>query len=123
MANKITQREYYNMAIEVAKGADRPDLVTFFEERIAVLDKKSANRKPTKAQEATVAFREAIVEVLTNAEAPLTTAEIKAQVPGLEDATPQRITGLITPLIKTEDNPTGVVERTKDKKVTYYSIA
>ena len=121
MATKITQREQFTQAIEVAKEANRPDLVTFFEERIAVLDKKSANRKPSKAQEATAELRDALIEALQGADAPMTVADIKAAVVGLADATSQKVTGLITPLVKSDKNPDGVVERTKDKKVTYYA--
>ena len=69
---KLTQKELYTEAIKVFEEANRPDLVKFAEERIEVLDKKTANRKPTKAQEETVALRDAIVAFLTEAEAPQT---------------------------------------------------
>lgn len=115
---KLTQKELFTQAIEVATNANRPDLVKFFEERIAVLDKKTANRKPTKAQEATVAFREAIVEALTAAGKGVTIAELKAMVEGLEDATPQKMTGLLNPLVKD-----GTVTKTIDKKVAFFAIA
>ena len=47
MTNKMTLKDYFNEVIELAKANDRPDLVAFAEGRIAVLDKKAGNKKPT----------------------------------------------------------------------------
>jgi hypothetical protein len=48
----------------------------------------------------------------------VTIAELKAMVEGLEDATPQKMTGLLNPLVKD-----GTVTRTVDKKVAFFAIA
>lgn len=66
MANKMTQRDYFNEIIAVAKAADRADLVEFAEGRIAALDKKSASRKPSKSQEENEGIKNVILEVLTD---------------------------------------------------------
>ena len=49
MTNKMTQRDYFNEIIELAKANERKDIVEFAEGRIAVLDKKSANKNNSEA--------------------------------------------------------------------------
>ena len=122
MAVKKTQKELFTEAIEVFKTANRPDLVTFAEERIAVLDKKTANRKPSKAQEATANLREELVATLTAEARPMSIADIKATIPDFADFNPQKITALLQPLVKSDKNPEGVVTRTMDKKTAYFQI-
>ena len=92
---KISQRDYFNMAIEVAQTAGRDDLVEFFEGRIAALDKKNANRKPTKVQEANAELRQKIVDAMVAAGKPLSIAEIKAAVTDLADASSQKVVGIL----------------------------
>ena len=52
MEKKITQKDMFNEVIALASANGREDIVKFAEERIAALDKKSANRKPSKNQTA-----------------------------------------------------------------------
>ena len=116
MANKITQRDYFNMAIDLATDAGRDDLVEFFKGRIEALDKKNANRKPTKEQEANAVLQDAIADALSAAGKPVTIAEIKAQIPDLESASSQKVVGLIRGL-------GDKVVKTYDKKVAYFALA
>ena len=82
----------------------------------ASYEKKSANRKPSKNQTANNAFKAAVYDFLVSVDRA-TIADICANVNGLEDATPQKVSSLLKPFVDS-----GEVIRTKDKKVTYYSV-
>lgn len=117
MANKMTQKQYFEQIIEVVKEAGRDDLVKFAEERIKYLEEKSANRKPTANQQENVGLKEAIKEVL-DTEKGLTVSEIMAADERLAGLTNQRVTALLTQLVKAEE-----VIRTVEKKKAFYTLA
>jgi lipoate-protein ligase A len=118
MANKMTQKQYFEQIIEVVKEAGRDDLVKFAEERIKYLEEKSANRKPTANQQENVEFKEVIKAVLEGNEKGLTVSEIMTADEKLVGLTNQRVTALLTQLVKAEE-----VVRTVDKKKAYYTLA
>lgn len=122
MANKMTQRDYFNAIIAMAKGeptkVPAEDIVAFVNERIAALDKKSANRKPTKAQTENEGVKAVILEVLGKAENPLTVTEVLKADERLADFTTQKISALMTLLVKA-----GEVEKTIEKRVSRFAVA
>lgn len=117
MANKMTQRDYFNEMKSVFETLGRDDLVAFVNERIAALDKKSANRKPTKAQTENEGVKAVILEVLGKAENPLTVTEVLKADERLADFTTQKISALMTLLVKA-----GEVEKTVEKRVSRFSV-
>lgn len=64
MANKKTQKDFYNEIIEVVREAGRDDLVEFCEDRIEKLAKKGSSTKPTKTQVENEKVKDVILEVL-----------------------------------------------------------
>ena len=72
MANKMTQRDYFNEIIALARANDRADIVEFAEGRIEMLDKKKSGSKPTKTQEENVELMEIILSVLDSNGATVT---------------------------------------------------
>lgn len=81
---------------------------------------KSANRKPTKAQEENVTIKATILDVLKNAGKPLTIAEIQAGDETLAGLTNQKVSALLTQL---GEKGTGEVVKTMDKKKAYFTVA
>ena len=77
---KITNREMFNEVIELAKGNGRQDIVEWANGRIALLDKKTANRKPAAEKEENIELSNAIVEVLEGATEKMSTTEIGSAV-------------------------------------------
>ena len=115
---KITQKDYFNAIIALAEDANRPDIVEFAKSRIELLEKKSENRKPTKAQEEGAEIAAAIKEVLTDAEAPLTVTNILATgAEALKGVTNQRVSALLRKMVLA-----GEVTKTIEKKKSYFSI-
>jgi hypothetical protein len=116
MANKMTQRDYFNEIIAVAKAADRNDLVEFAEGRIAALDKKSANRKPSKAQAENEGIKSVILEVLTD-EGVTVTDLIKSDERFAEFSN-QKMSALLRQLVAD-----GKVAKTVEKGKAFFALA
>lgn len=115
MGNKKTQRDYFNDVIALATANDRSDLVEFAEGRIAVLDKKSASKKPTKTQEENKAIKVEILNTLT--EEGVTVSELQSKSAVLGDLSNQKVSALLRQLISE-----GVVTKAVDKKKAYFSL-
>lgn len=118
MEKAKTIKEFYNDAIEVAKTADRQDLVEFFEGRIAVLEKKTANRKPTEKQEQNEEYKNIIVQILQDADKALTIKEIVAAADGKLDGADS--TAKMSALLR-QLRLENAIERSYDKKVAYFT--
>ena len=66
MTKKMTQKNFYNEIIALAEANEREDIVEFAKGRIAVLAKKSGNKKPTKTQEENAVLKGVILDTRTN---------------------------------------------------------
>lgn len=118
MANKKTLKDYYNDIIVLAKENSRDDLVTFCEDRIDKLSKKSTSTKPSKNQIANESIKETLVSILTELDNPSTVSEIMTD-PRIEVGTSnQKITSLLIQLVKEQR-----VVNTKEKGKSYYAVA
>ena len=113
---KMTQRDYYNQIIALATDNDRPDLVDFAKGRIALLDKKSANKKPSKTAEANEGLKAVIAEVLTTEGA--TVSEIMAKDERLANLSNQKVSAVLRLMVAD-----GTVTKTVDKKRSLFALA
>ena len=118
MANKKTQRDYFNDIIAMAKEQGRNDLVDFAQSRIDALDKKSANKKPTKTQVENESLKALMVDVLEGADSAMTVSEMLATGQFASDITNQKLSALLRQLIDEKK-----VVKTVDKKVSRFSVA
>ena len=118
MANKKTQKDYFNEIIAVVAEAGREDLVKFCEDRIEKLSRKSASgsKKPTKTQVENEGIKDTIVEVLAELDAP-TSATAIATDPRV-NVSNQKVTALLKQLVAD-----GRVIRTEDKGKAYFSVS
>ena len=117
MANKMTQRDYFNEIIAMAEANGRTDLADFARGRIEVLDKKSANKKPTKTQEANEVLKDTIEDVLSESDKALTVTEILASGKFEALTSPQKISALLKQMIEA-----GRVAKSVEKKVSRFSV-
>ena len=115
MTNKMTIKDYFNEVIELAKANDREDIVEFAKGRIAVLEKKSANKKPTKTQEENEGIKAEILNVLDVEGVTVTELQGKSEMLGA--LSNQRVTALLRQLIVD-----GKVAKNVDKKKAYFSL-
>ena len=99
--------------------ADNAEMVAFIDHEIELLDRKSsAPKKPTKVQLENEAFKAEIVSHLVEADTPKTIKELQAEMPSISGLTNQRITHMLTDLVKAE-----TLVKNYIKKVPYYSVA
>ena len=82
---------------------DNEEMVAFIDHEVELLNRKSNSvRKPTKTQIENDGFKAEIVAYLTTADTPKTIKEMQAEVASLADLTNQRVTHLLTDLVKAE---------------------
>jgi hypothetical protein len=99
--------------------ADNAEMVAFIDHEIELLNKKSnGTRKPTKTQLENEAFKADIVAYLTSVDTPKTIKELQAEIEAIAGLTNQRITHMLTALVKAE-----VLKKEYVKKIPYYSVA
>ena len=116
MTKAPTQKEMFAEVIALAKANDRQDIVEFAEGRIAVLDKKAANKKATKTQEENKELFEIIKGVLT-AEGQ-TVTEIMAKDTTLSALSNQKVSALLRLMCADK-----VAKKEVDKKKSLFSLA
>ena len=117
MANKKTQREMFNEIITFANEYGREDIATFAKERIAVLDKKSSAKKPTKTQEQNEALKVVIIDTLTTMGGGTVTDIMKAN-DELGEFSNQKISSLLRQLVNDK-----LVNKTTEKNKSIFRIA
>lgn len=112
----MTKKEMYMHIAEI--NANDSEIVAFCNHEIELLDRKvTGPRKPTNVQIENEKFKHGILEVLANADRPLTITEIMAEAP-LNALTNQRVSALVTQLKKA-----GLVVRIEEKRKAYFSLA
>ena len=112
----MTKREMFTAIRTVV--ADNAEMVAFIDHEISLLDKKSETpRKPTKTQIENDGFKVLIVQFLIEADAPKTIKEIQEGIPEIANLTNQRVTHMLTDLIKA-----GKLGKDYVKKVPYFFI-
>lgn len=112
---KMTYVEALNIAIESVTNAEAVERLTAL--RDATMKRNSADRKPTKTQEANEAIKAEILEVMADGEAR-TVTEIMSAVPSLADASNQKAASLVRQL-----KDSGALVREEIKRKAYFKIA
>lgn len=119
---KITKKMVVEMMLADEKIVANEVYVAYLKNELELLKKKSENKKATKNQEANVAIKADILEVMANM-APSTATEIMNAVKSIDTEkyatlTNQRVSALLRQLI--EDNK---VVKSVDKKVSKFALA
>lgn len=111
---KVTIKDQFVEVAEVLRSIDREDLAEFIDGRVAVLDKKSANKKATAKQEENEALKVRILDTLTAEDKAFTVGELIK----VFEVSSQKMSALLTQMVKD-----GAVTRTVEKKVAYFKAA
>jgi SpoU rRNA methylase family enzyme len=113
---KKTKREFYNEIMTVEGISE--EIKDFCKAEIALLDKKNANRKPSKEQQANEGYKAEILEVLKASGSALTASEIRKASDMLTDAGEvQKVSALLKQLVDS-----GEVVKTTEGKKSVFSI-
>jgi predicted transcriptional regulator len=115
MANKkMTYSQALEIAIAVVEGEAKERLVAL---KASVDKRNSADRKPTKTQEANEAIKADILDFLSDGEKH-TVTEIMAGVPSLAKASNQKAASLVKQL-----KESGAIVHEEIKRKAYFSLA
>ena len=113
----MTKREMFAEIRNIV--ADNEEMVAFIDHEIELLERKSNSpKKPTKTQVENDSFKAEIVAYLTEVDTPKTIKELQAEIPSISGLTNQRITHMLTDLVKAE-----TLTKEYVKKTPYYSVA
>ena len=119
MANKKTINEMYAELLNLAEVKANPEFVEFIEGRIAVNNKKSESKKQTPTQKANEEIKVVIVEEILSGGQVMTVTQITK---GLEIKYPEITLNKVNALVR-QLKLDGVVTRTEEKGVAYFSLA
>ena len=105
------------------EGFTLADAQDFLDERIAITEKKNASgsgadRKPTKTQLENEGIKDTILSALSAIGKPATIADVQKSSADLADFTNQKISALLTQLVKT-----GKVVRSEVKGKAHFALA
>lgn len=119
MANsKMTQKDYFNEIIALAKDNGRDDLVIFAEGRIAQLEKKAGSKKPTKTQAENEGIKDIVRAALGSVNKAVTVTELQGLDEALGALSNQRVSALLRQMVEADE-----VVKTVEKKKSYFSLA
>lgn len=112
----MTKKEMYSAIREIV--ADNEEMVAFIDHEIELLNRKANSvRKPTKTQIENNGYKAVIVNYLTIADRSMTIKEMQAEIADLATLSNQRITHLLTDLVKAKQ-----LDKSYIKKVPYYCV-
>lgn len=117
MANKMTKRDYFNTLLAIDEVTSNPDLVTFIEKEIELLNKKKASSKNKKTNNDRPKM-DAIIAYLTGVDGiGVTASDILKGVNELADDSLPKVSALLRKLIAE-----GEVEKTTEKRRSYFRL-
>lgn len=117
MEKKMTKREVINAMLANEVVSANEVWVSYLTNELALLDKKSANKKPSKTQVANEGIKDLIEDVLSASDKALTVTEILASGVFEPLTSPQKISALLKQMIEA-----GKVVKTVEKKVSRFSV-
>jgi hypothetical protein len=115
MQNKVTKREVINMMLADEVVSANAVYKAYLEHELELLDKKSENRKPTKAQQENEGVKERILAALSDEGQTVT--DILAKM-GDSTLSNQRVSALLRQMVAD-----GKVVKGSDKRRSLFSLA
>lgn len=117
MEKKMTKREVINAMLANEVVSANEVWVGYLTNELALLDKKSANKKPSKTQVANESIKDLIEDVLSASDKALTVTEILASGVFEPLTSPQKISALLKQMVEA-----GKVVKTVEKKVSRFTV-
>lgn len=118
MANKMTKATVIKMMMNDNAISGNEIYMGYLSNELAILRKKAESKKTTAKQEVNAGLKSIIIDVLAAAGSPLKIADIVASSADLAGFSPQKMSALLTQLVKD-----GSVVKEYEKKVALFSVA
>jgi len=115
MANKTTKRDVINMMLNEVLVQENTLYKTYLEHELELLDRKAANKKPSKTQEKNEGVKAEILATLTGE--GMTVTELMKASDVLGALSNQKISALLSQMVKAHE-----VVKASDKKRSLFSL-
>lgn len=116
----MTKKEMFvaiNSVVANSNSAQKQELLAFIEHEIELLNRRSSSKTQTPKQKENEAFKAEILSFLADAEAPMTVGEIMEKCAALEGLKSQRVTAIMTQMVKANE-----LVRAEVKGKAYFSV-
>lgn len=118
MTDKMTNKKAINYVIDTF-GANIPeDVMEKLVNMRASLDKKSANRKPSKTQEENKAYAKKVTEILGASDKAMTISEILKADEEFSDLSNQKMTAIVRGMVNE-----GIVVKSTENRKSVFALA
>ena len=114
----MTKREMFNTIKEITEVKANEEMVAFINHEIELLDKKSSKSTPTKTQKENETLVKVVFDELSRIGKAVTISELQIESEVSNSFSNQKLSALMKKLVDC-----GRVEKTTDKKKSYFSVA
>lgn len=114
---KLTKRDLFGQARELAVANGREDLVAFIDHELELLDKKASASGNSKTQKENLVIMDRLYNELANMDRAVTISEFQANSEYASTLSNQKISALFKKMAEA-----GKVVRTTEKKKSYFSV-
>ena len=114
---KLTKKDLFGQARELAVANGREDLVAFIDHEIELLNKKASTSGESKTQKENLVIMDKLYNELANMDRAVTISEFQANSEYASTLSNQKISALFKKMVEA-----GKVAKTTEKKKSYFSI-
>ena len=114
---KLTKKDLFGQARELAKKNDREDLVAFIDHEIELLNKKASTSGESKTQKENLVIMDKLYNELANMDRAVTISEFQANSEYASKKKKKKISALFKKM-----KEAGKIVKTTEKKKSYFSI-
>lgn len=114
---KLTKKEMFGEARELAIANGREDLVAFIDHEIELLNKKASTSKESQTQKENLVIMDKLYNELANMDRAVTISEFQANSEYASTLSNQKISALFKKM-----KEAGKIVKTTEKKKSYFSI-
>ena len=114
---KLTKKDLFGQARELAVANGREDLVAFIDHEIELLNKKASASGESKTQKENLVIMDRLYNELANMDRAVTISELQANSEYASTLSNQKISALFKKMVEA-----GKVAKTTEKKRSYFSI-
>ena len=114
---KLTKKDLFGQARELAVANGREDLVAFIDHEIELLNKKTSTSKESQTQKENLVIMDKLYNELANMDRAVTISEFQANSEYASTLSNQKISALFKKM-----KEAGKIVKTTEKKKSYFSI-
>ena len=117
MTKKLTKRDHFNSLLAIPAVAENPDLVSFINRELELLNRKNSTpKKKTAGQVANDALRDEILACMVEGQL-YTVSEMIKQFPCCEGLSTSKVSAMVNPMVENK-----ILDKVTEKRRSYFRI-